>query len=182
MTAAVVVVAAGAAVAIIVAGNRGTGANTSGGSTSTVAATVDGGPARQGAPAPEFRGTATDGSVVDLASLRGKVVIVNFFASWCTNCVDEMPLLQRTASKEAAKGLAIVAVNWHENGDARAFLNRLGVSFPAVLDASSTIGDGYGVTDLPESVFIGRDGKVATVFRGQLQDSTLGDALAPLLH
>jgi cytochrome c biogenesis protein CcmG/thiol:disulfide interchange protein DsbE len=173
---AAVLVAGAAAAAIIVVSGRGP-------SSASNAAVVDGaGPARQGSAAPTFHGTGVDGRPVDLATLRGKVVVVNFFASWCSNCVAEMPLLQRAARDDAARGLVVVGVNWHETGDAGAFVRSLGITFPTVLDGASAIGDTYGLTDLPESVFIDRSGTVATVFRGQLSDSTLQDALAPLLR
>jgi cytochrome c biogenesis protein CcmG/thiol:disulfide interchange protein DsbE len=172
---AAIVVAGVVAAAVILVGTRGAG------STSTAAGVAGNGPARQGETAPTFHGTGIDGQSVNLATLRGKVVIVNFFATWCNNCVAEMPLLQRAAHDDAARGLVVVGVNWHETGDARAFVRRLGVTFATVLDQASVIGDAYGVIDLPESVFIDRAGRVTTVFRGQLSDSTLQEALAPLL-
>jgi thiol-disulfide isomerase/thioredoxin len=108
-------------------------------------------------------------------------VVVNFFASWCTNCRAEMPLLQRVAGQEKGRGLVVVPVSWHESGDSRTFLHDLGISLPALLDRDSRVGDAYGVSDLPETVFIGRDGRVTEIFRGQLSEETLSAALGGLL-
>ena len=143
--------------------------------------TVTGGGARQGDQAPAFSGTGVDGSRVDLAGLRGRVVLVNFFATWCSNCRAEEPLLEQTARQYASRGLVVVGVGWHESGDGRAFLRELGVTYPALLDSGSRIGDAYGVTDLPESVWVGRDGRISLVFRGQLSTETLDPELHALI-
>lgn len=177
IAALVTVVVAGAVAAVLLV-------VTSGSSTGTSARpTVTGsGPAHQGDPAPVFTGTALDGSHVDLAALRGHPVIVNFFATWCTNCRAEMPLLQSTWQRDRGRGLEVVAIGFHETGDGAAFARSLGVTFPTVLDPASTVGTAYGVTDLPESVFVRADGRVDTVFHGQLSDDTLGPELQTLLR
>jgi len=143
--------------------------------------TVSGAHIRAGLLPPQFSGTAVDGSHVDLESLRGKVVVVNFFATTCVNCRAELPLLERTSQRLAGQGLAVIAVNFEDVGDARAMLRDAGVTFPALLDRDSDIGQAYDVVDLPESVFLRRDGAVADVFHGQLSELTLGREITPLL-
>jgi peroxiredoxin len=171
-----VAVAVAAAVAVVVAVllvNRGSAAGD--------VQVERGGSARPGQVPPQFSGTALDGSHFDLAAERGRVVLVNFFATWCSNCRDELPLLQRTYRARHSAGLDIVTVDFNDGGDARAFLAPYGLTFPALLDPQSRVGHAYLVSDLPVSVFVGRDGRVAQVFHGQLSDETLGEALAGLL-
>ena len=140
-----------------------------------------GGTPREGQVPPQFSGTTIEGSRFDLAAERGHVVLVNFFATWCDNCRAELPLLQRTWTQHHGQGLDVVTVDFNDGGDARGFLRSYGVSLPALLDPSSTVGHAYLVSDLPVSFFVGRDGRVASVFHGQLSDTTLSDALGGLL-
>jgi thiol-disulfide isomerase/thioredoxin len=130
---------------------------------------------------PQFTGTALDGSRFDLAATRGHVVVVNFFATWCENCRAEMPLLQRLHQERRAAGVDVVIVDYNDGGDVRAFLTPYGLGFPALLDPSSSVGHAYLVDGLPVTFFIGRDGKVARVFHGQLSDVTLAESLAGLV-
>lgn len=134
-----------------------------------------------GALPPDFEATTVDGRHIHLRDLRGRVVLLNFFATWCSNCRAEAPLLEDLARRDGPRGLSVVAVDWHDSGDARAFLRELGVTYPAILDSASAIGDAYALTDLPETVWIGRDGRVAAIFHGQLSASTVADILGPLL-
>jgi len=143
--------------------------------------TVTGSGLRVGAAPPVFSGTAVDGRRFDLATTRGQVVLVNFFATWCSNCREEEPLLERLSRQYAGRGLVVVGVDWNDSGDARGFVNELHVTYPALLDSRSRVGSAYGVTDLPESVWIGRDGRVAQVFHGQLSDEVVAAELASLL-
>jgi len=175
------------AVAVVVAGSvilltRAHGSSSSPGSPAaavSVAATT--GIVAEKQPAPLFSGTAVDGTRVDLGALRGRVVVVNFFASWCSNCREEEPRLQATATSQAARGLSVIGVNYRETGDATAFLHDLKVTYPALLDPESRIGQAYGVTDLPVTVYIDRQGTVARVIHGQLTDTTLDGIVAQLL-
>ena len=108
---------------------------------------VAAGPARLGAPAPDFSSSSPDGSRVRLSQYRGKPVLVNFWATWCGPCQDEMPLIQRARDRWAASGLTVLAVNYRET-DARAitsFLKKVGARFPAVYDPDGRIAAAYGV-------------------------------------
>jgi peroxiredoxin len=150
-----------------------------GGSAADVRVSAAGTP-RAGQVPPQFSGTTIDGSHFDLTAERGHAVVVNFFATWCDNCRAELPLLQRTWTQRHGQGLDVVTVDFNDGGDARAFLRSSGVSFPALLDPSSTVGRAYLVSDLPVTFFVGRDGRVASVFQGQLSDTTLSEALRGL--
>ncbi len=119
--------------------------------------------ARGGAPqAPAFTLERLDGKG-DLAieSLRGKTVVLNFWASWCGPCRDEMPLLQKASQRWRDRDVVFVGVDVEDlRTDARAFLARFGVTYANVYDGKkSTIGR-YGVTGYPETYFIDAAGKI----------------------
>lgn len=172
-----------AALVILINRHAGTSGTTSGGTTPTVVsvAAAPAGGVRAGVAAPAFQGTAVDGSTIDLAALRGRVVVINFFATWCSNCREEEPRLQALATADAGRGLTVIGINYRETGDAVSFLRGLGVSYPAVLDPQSRIGQAYGVDDLPVTVYVDRAGVVARVIHGQLTDTTLDGVVAQML-
>ena len=103
---------------------------------------------------------ATDGKL-SLAELKGKPVVVNFWASWCIPCKDEAPALQKTYEKYKAQGLTVLGIDAQDfRGDARSFAKRYGLTYPVVYDGSgSTLGK-WGVTGFPETFFVDRSGKL----------------------
>jgi len=115
---------------------------------------------RPGTKSPEFDGTTADGRTVSLASLRGKVILLNFWATWCQECRPEMPLFERLHREFAAQGLSVVGINAREGTAAvRGYAKELGLTFPLVLDAKGEINAAYGVIGLPATFLIGRDGR-----------------------
>jgi len=115
---------------------------------------------RAGTHAPDFAGRTTADRRVSLSELRGKVVVVNFWASWCLECRPEMPVLENLHRELASRGLAIVGVNARE--EARAitrYAKQLGLTFPLVLDPAGKINDLYGVIGLPTTFVVARDGR-----------------------
>ena len=101
-----------------------------------------------------------DGSLL-LASLRGKAVVVNFWASWCPPCKQEAPALQRLYDRYRARGLVVVGLNQEDfTGDARSFMRRYGITFPVVHDRNKSMVGRYGVTGYPETYFIDRNGRL----------------------
>jgi len=115
---------------------------------------------RPGTLAPGFSGSTLDGGQLSLADLRGRVVMVNFFASWCAECRPEMPVLERLHRDFAARGLTVVGVNAQEGKEEVCrYARALGLSFPLVLDPDRAIGAGYGVFGLPATFVIARDGR-----------------------
>jgi cytochrome c biogenesis protein CcmG/thiol:disulfide interchange protein DsbE len=96
-----------------------------------------------------------------LSSLRGKGVVLNFWASWCIPCKDEAPLLEEAWQENKDQGLVVVGVDAQDfRGDARSFMKRFGLTYPLVYDGKgSTLGK-YGITGFPETFFIGRDGRL----------------------
>jgi cytochrome c biogenesis protein CcmG, thiol:disulfide interchange protein DsbE len=113
-------------------------------------------------PAPIFTLPRLDAKgELSLASLRGKAVVVNFWASWCKPCEEEAPLLERAWRRYRERGLVVVGVDAQDFGqDARRFARKNGMSYPLVRDGpGKTLGD-YGVTGFPETFFVNREGKL----------------------
>jgi len=120
---------------------------------------------RPGAPA--FSLPRFDGGTLTLASLRGKYVIVNFWASWCIPCRDEAPLLERAWREYRDRGLVVVGVNIQDlEPEARKFIAQFKVSYTNVRDRDGRVSRAYGTTGVPESFFIDRDGRVVRKFPG----------------
>ena len=109
---------------------------------------------------PPFSGRTLDGGPLTLANLRGRVVVLNFWATWCLECRPEMPVLERLHRRFGAQGLSIVGVNAREDRETvRRYARELGLSFPLVLDPGGTVNGVYGVIGLPTTFVIARDGR-----------------------
>lgn len=130
--------------------------------------------ARGGAPeAPAFALERLDGAgELSLASLRGKTVVLNFWASWCNPCKDEAPLLQDASERWQGKDVVFVGIDVKDfRGDARAFVERYGITYPNVYDGKgSTIGR-YGVTGYPETYVVDAEGKVRHRIAGPVESA-----------
>ena len=114
-----------------------------------------------GEAVPNFTLRNDDGQVVALADFRSKIVIVNFWATWCAPCIEEMPSLNRLAEKYADKGLQILGVSVDEDPDAyREFLAKNRISFVTLRDPSHSTSERYGTFKLPESYVISREGRL----------------------
>ncbi len=120
--------------------------------------------------APDFSAARIDGEgELALSSLRGKVVLLNFWASWCIPCKDEAPVLERTWQDNRDEGLVVLGVDWHDfRTDARRFMRRFGLTFPVVDDGSGAIGDQYGVRGVPETFVVDRRGRVVEAIIGTI--------------
>ena len=109
---------------------------------------------------PEFSARTLEGQTVALAGLRGRVVLLNFWATWCQECRPEMPVFEQLHRDLAAQGLAILGINVREGTEAiRGYAKELGLTFPLVLDPKGEITALYGVIGLPTTFLIGRDGR-----------------------
>jgi peroxiredoxin len=114
--------------------------------------------------APAFSLPARGGSTVDLAQFKGQVVMINFWASWCVPCRQEMPLLESMYKKYKPLGFTLIGVNVEpEQKDAESFLKQTPVSFPVLFDAKSKVSGMYNVQGMPTTVFIDRKGNVRLV-------------------
>lgn len=110
--------------------------------------------------APDFTLYPSGGAVpVTLADLRGKVVVLDFWASWCVPCKLAVPDLEALHQEHARRGLVILGINVNDKGDPVASLQKLGGSYPVLVRGEPVASD-YGVTALPTVIVIGRDGNV----------------------
>lgn len=110
-----------------------------------------------------------NGQAWRLADLRGKAVLINFWASWCEPCRAEMPSLQALAQSQGADKLVVLAVNYKEPPARVAqFVQRTGLALPVVADQQGTLAQQWGVTIFPSTVLIGSDGRVRAVVRGEV--------------
>ena len=115
---------------------------------------------RPGTKPPEFHGTMTDRRQVSLDSLRGKVVLVNFWATWCQECRPEMSMFERLHREFAARGLSVIGINTREGIVAiREYAKELRLTFSLVLDPKGEINAAYGVIGLPATFLVSRDGR-----------------------
>lgn len=120
-----------------------------------------------GAVAPDFVAKSDSGRNVRLSELRGQVVLVNFWASWCSPCRQELPLLNKIYARYRAAGFVLLAVNVDDNRkDADTMLKRLDLRFPTLFDGSKSVSKLYGVDTMPATLVIDRDGRVRYVHRG----------------
>ena len=111
--------------------------------------------------APGFTTEDAAGTRVDSASFRGRLVVLNFWATWCPPCRLEMPAMERLYQEFRGKGLEVVAVNFMESPElVRAFAEEQELTYPMLLDSRAEIAERYGVMRLPETVLIGRKGEV----------------------
>jgi peroxiredoxin len=119
------------------------------------------------APAPDFTLHAADGHNLRLQELRGQVVLVNFWATWCGPCREEMPQLNRLYEKYRGSGFTLLGVSVDDDANnAVAVARRLGVSFPVLLDTDKTVSKLYDLATMPSTVLIDRDGRVRYLNRG----------------
>jgi cytochrome c biogenesis protein CcmG/thiol:disulfide interchange protein DsbE len=146
---------------------------------STGVAPTDTHKARVGTAAPDFTLPATDGARVTLSALRGRPVVIAFFASWCHPCEEELPVLERFQREDIGR-LTVIGVSYQDlPSDATAFVRRLRVTFPALLDASDgPVAQRYGVRGIPQTVFVDARG----VVRGRIYGETSRRALQPAIY
>jgi thiol-disulfide isomerase/thioredoxin len=111
---------------------------------------------------PAFQMRALDGREIDSANLKGKVVVLNFWATWCGPCKEEMPALERLRRQVDGDKVVLAAVTTDMQRDGiRAFIAQLGLGFPVWLDEDRSVSAAFLVRGLPTTVFIGADGRVA---------------------
>jgi thiol-disulfide isomerase/thioredoxin len=118
-------------------------------------------------PAPVFTLASRAGQDVSLAQYKGQVVMINFWASWCGPCRQEMPLLESIYKKYNKMGFTLIGVNVEPDSKAaEGFLKETPVSFPVIYDKDSTVSKAYDVSGMPSTVIIDRKGNIRVLHRG----------------
>jgi thiol-disulfide isomerase/thioredoxin len=118
------------------------------------------------APAPPFTLSSRAGGQVSLADLKGKVVMINFWASWCGPCRQEFPALDQIYARYKPMGFTLVAINVEsEKADAEKFLAATPASFPILFDPDNKVSGSYGVSAMPTTVLVDRQGRVRWLHR-----------------
>jgi cytochrome c biogenesis protein CcmG/thiol:disulfide interchange protein DsbE len=137
---------------------------------------------RVAAPVSELRELGGDGTG-SLADHKGKVVVLNVWASWCPPCRSEMPLLERTHKQIEAQGGLVLGIDSQDaSEDAMRFLREKKISFPSLRDRDGEYADALGVSALPETFLIDREGRIAALRRGPVDQAWLDEHLTPLLE
>ncbi len=133
-------------------------------------------------PAPDFTMTTFDGSQFRLSDQRDKVVIINFWASWCLPCRTEAPALQEVWERYRDRGVGVVGVAYLDSDrDALAFIGEFGLTYPNGPDLRTEISRAYRMQGVPETFVIDQEGNVAQFFYGAVNEAQLNAVLDGLL-
>jgi cytochrome c biogenesis protein CcmG, thiol:disulfide interchange protein DsbE len=135
-------------------------------------------------PAPELVLPKLDGDGEgSLEDYRGKVVVLNFWASWCEPCREESPLLQRWHERLSEQDATVLGVDaFDEIGRARAFIEKYGLTYPQLRDGSGSTREQFGILGFPETFVIDREGRIAAFARGPVGDAFMREQVLPLLR
>jgi cytochrome c biogenesis protein CcmG, thiol:disulfide interchange protein DsbE len=134
-------------------------------------------------PAPAFTLNTLDDKTISLDDLRGKVVIVNFWATWCPPCRAEMPMLQAYSAENKNRGVIVLAIDVGEEKEVtQKFAADLGLTLPILLDHDTTVMTQFRVQALPTSFFIDREGVIRAVYLGAMNRAYVESQVNPLLE
>jgi cytochrome c biogenesis protein CcmG/thiol:disulfide interchange protein DsbE len=136
------------------------------------------------APAPGLSlPSLADGRTYTLRAFRGRVVLLNVWASWCEPCRAEAPVLERWYRRISRPGGSVVGVDTFDaTSDAVSFVRQLHITYPMLRDPSGLVKTSFGVTGFPESFVIDPGGRVAAIARGPVNDAFMRSAVVPLLR
>ena len=136
-----------------------------------------------GDAAPAFASATPTGKIINFPDdLRGKVVVIRFWADWCRYCENEMKAIEQVWQRHQSEGMAVLAVNAGQDAAAiAAFIQKIGVTYPALLDENTAIAQQYGVIALPTTFFVGKDGKIRSKMLGETDEATFERIATELL-
>ena len=135
-----------------------------------------------GDPAPDFTVRTLDGQTLSLKDIKGQIVMVNFWATWCPPCRSEMPDMERLYQERKDDGVQILAVNLQEAPEpVSRFVEQYNLTFPIVMDTSGEMSQLFGVQSLPTSFFIDKEGKISGFHVGSLNKSAIERRIAQAL-
>ncbi len=130
-------------------------------------------------PMPELSGTTLQGQVLSARDFAGRVVVVNFWATWCGPCRREQPALSAVQADQGPDGAVFVGVNFRDDeAAARAYLEEFGVAYASLQDESGSIAHRFGVPYLPATIVVGADGQLRFRAVGAVDEGTLRDLIA----
>lgn len=133
-------------------------------------------------PAPDFTLQLLDGGAITLADLKGKVVMIDFWASWCPPCREEAPSLAQVYREYQDRGVEFVGISiWDRPSDAQDFVRRFMITYPSGVDADGTILVDYAVRGIPEKFFLDPQGQVVRKFIGPATVKSLREILDQML-
>jgi len=134
--------------------------------------------------APEWQLNDVDGKPVKLSDFKGKVVILDFWATWCPPCRAEIPGFVAIQKKYADKGFTMVGVSLDEQGPSvvKSFMHNFGMNYPVVMANQKIVLDYGGITAIPTTFVIDRQGNVVTAYQGAMDQATFESVIGPLLE
>jgi cytochrome c biogenesis protein CcmG/thiol:disulfide interchange protein DsbE len=136
-----------------------------------------------GRAAPDFTLGGLDGPAVTLSKLRGQVVVMNFWASWCAECHEEQAALDQTWQRYRDAGVVVLGVDFEDTtSGARDYVHQSGLSYPVVEDKDSRTALAYGIRGIPETFLVDRSGRVVDRIIGRVDADRLAGRLAGLLR
>ena len=137
---------------------------------------------RESGMAPDFTLTDFDGSTVTLSDLRGQVVIVNFWASWCPPCREEAAYLEETWRKYEGKGVVFIGVDWVDTEkEALAYMDEFDLTYFNGPDIGTRIATAYNIQGVPETFYVAKNGELRSVHIGPLKSPELDNRIEELL-
>lgn len=146
---------------------------------------IETGGARVGKPAPDFTLNGLDGKAVRLSDFKGKPVFINFFATWCTPCRQEMPDLETVWKANQNNGLVVLEINLTDQdtvADVQKFVKEFGLTMPIVLDEKGMVSTLYRVGPIPSSYFVSKDGTLVAVQVGSMSRATMDQRIAKIMQ
>jgi cytochrome c biogenesis protein CcmG/thiol:disulfide interchange protein DsbE len=134
-------------------------------------------------PAPDLALSQLDGTLRTLRDLRGQVVLINIWATWCPPCRAEMPAIQQAYAEYRERGFVVLAVNQREDAAAiTPFLEQQGLTFPILIDRDGQASATYQASALPSSFFVDRRGVIRAVYRGPIPSRVINGIVEQLLE
>jgi len=141
------------------------------------------GAARVNRPAADFTLPLFSGGSLTLSSLRGKPVVINFWASWCPPCREEAPILEEVWRRYRDKGVTFIGVDIQDaEADARAYIKEFGITYPNGPDIGGRITIDYGVGGIPVTFFVNREGLIVSRWVGAINERILVSRIEDLLR